>query len=297
MIRPELRELECLLAVAEQLNFSRAARLLNLSQPPLTRHIQSLEYKLGVKLFERDTHSVALTPAGLLYAEDARQILARMDRAAEAIQRSNGGEALRLRLAFVGALLDEALIQIMQRFRRGHPGCQLEISDLAPAEQLKLIASGELDGGFVGALPDRLGGDLQSIAYAQEPLVLALPSEHPLAGAERLGWKQLRGLPWVLVSRSAAPAFRSQFADLNAAYGLKARVVQESVRVPAVLTMVGAGMGVSLVSATTQRLINGAVIFRPLPTPQPILRLAFVYAKRRCKEPLLSFIASLKTGC
>lgn len=294
MIRPELRELECFLAVAELLNFSRAARRLNLSQPPLTRHIQSLEFKLGVKLFERDTHSVALTVTGRLYMEEVRQILARMDRAGEAIQRTSAGQVLRLRLAFVGALLDEDLIQVMQRFRSGNPRCQLEVLDLPPAEQLKLIEPGELDGGFVGARPDHLGKALEVLSYAREPLVLALPPEHPLAGVTRLGWKQLRGLAWVLVSRSSAPAFRSQFADINTEFGLRARVVQEAERVPAILTMVGAGMGVSLVAASAQKLINGGVVFQRMPLPQPFLRLAFVYGKRRCGAPLLSFLFELK---
>ncbi len=294
MIRPELRELECFLAVAELLNFSRAARRLNLSQPPLTRHIQSLEYKLGMKLFERDTHSVALTATGRLYVEDVRQILARMDRAAEAIQRTSAGQVLRLRLAFVGALLDEDLIQVMQRFRSGNPRCQLEVLDLPPAEQLKLIESGELHGGFVGARPDHLGKTLEVLSYSREPLVLALPPEHPLVRGGRLGWKQLRGLPWVLVSRSAAPAFRSQFADINAEFRLGARVIQEAERVPAILTMVGAGMGVSLVAASAQKLVNGGVVFQRMPPPQPFLQLAFVYGKRRSGEPLSSFLSELK---
>ena len=81
MNRPAVRELECFVAVTDCLNFSRAARQLNLSQPPLTRHIQSLEAKLGVKLFQRNTHAVSLTEAGALYREDAQAILSHLDRA------------------------------------------------------------------------------------------------------------------------------------------------------------------------------------------------------------------------
>jgi DNA-binding transcriptional LysR family regulator len=217
-----------------------------------------------------------------------------MDRVAETIQRTSAGQVFRLRLAFVGALLDEDLIQVMQRFRSGNSRCQLEVLDLPPAEQLKLIESGELDGGFVGARPDHLGKTLVVLSYAREQLVLALPPEHPQAGVARLGWKQLRGLAWVLVSRSAAPAFRSQFADINAEFGLGARVVQEAERVPAILTMVGAGMGVSLVASSAQKLIHGGVVFKSMPQPWPFLRLAFAYAKRCRKEPLQSFIAELK---
>ena len=101
MNRIEVRQLECFLAVAEQLNFSKAARQLNLSQPPLTRHVQALEEKLGTKVFQRTTHSVSLTEAGVLFLEDARTILRHLDRATEAARRVNHGETARLRLAFV----------------------------------------------------------------------------------------------------------------------------------------------------------------------------------------------------
>ena len=117
MTRIDTRELESFVAVADHLNFSKAAKQLNLSQPPLTRHVQSLEDKLGSKLFERNTHAVAMTNAGKLFLEDARAILRHLDRAAETIRRSRAGETVRLRLAFVGALLDEKLVRLVQRFR------------------------------------------------------------------------------------------------------------------------------------------------------------------------------------
>ena len=88
MTRPSTVELECFVCVAEQLSFSRAARRLHLSQPPLSRHVQSLEKKLGVRLLERSTRIVSLTVAGTLYLEDARQILTRLDGAAEAVCRA-----------------------------------------------------------------------------------------------------------------------------------------------------------------------------------------------------------------
>jgi DNA-binding transcriptional LysR family regulator len=295
MMRPELRELECFLAVAEELSFSRAARRLNLSQPPLTRHVQSLEEKLDARLFDRDTHSVRLTRSGSLYLEDARQILAQMDRAAESVRRTHAGQTNRLRLAFVGALLDERLIQLTQRFRLANPQCQLEIFDLPPAGQLQGIESGELDGGFVGARPPRLAKGLEALRYAKEPLILALPQGHPLARRHKLAWRNLRGLPWVLISANAAPAFRRQFSEINARFALEARVIQESERLPAVLTMVGAGMGVTLVPLSTQNLAHGCVAFQPLPKPSPLLHLAFVFARENRNPCLPGFLASLKS--
>ena len=175
MTRPDLRELECFVAVADHLNFSNAARQLNLSQPPLTRRIKSLETKLGSALFDRNTHSVSLTGHGKLYLEDARAIIGRLDQASETISRARHGETERLRLAFVGALLDQRLVELIQAFRLAQPACQLQIADLPPSSQLDLLNAGELDGGFVGAKPARPMKDLafatggRSLSYWQYP--------------------------------------------------------------------------------------------------------------------------------
>src|SRR3984957_15875 len=127
MIRPDLRELESFVAVAEHLNFLKEARELNLSQPPLTRRINPRETKFGPTLFERNTHSVSLTGHGRLYLEDPRAIIGRLDQASETIRRARHGETERLRLAFVGALLDQRLIELIQAFRLTQPACQLPI--------------------------------------------------------------------------------------------------------------------------------------------------------------------------
>lgn len=294
MNRADVKELECFVAVADHLNFSRAARQLHLSQPPLTRHIQALEEKLGSKLFDRNTHSVALTEAGHLFLEDARAILGHLDRAQESLRRARQGEKARLRLAFIGALLDTRLVRLIQRFRESHPSCQVEVTDLAPSAQLEALASGTIDGGFIGARPERSSRDLAFVEWNKEPLLLALPEKHPLAKVSTLRWPHLKGLPWVMVSRSAAPAFRQQFAELAEKQGITARIVQESERVPAILTMVAAGSGVTLVPQSVEHLLTKGVIFRRLPSPQPMLHHTFAYRSRETSPALRDFLLLLR---
>lgn len=296
MNRPEIRELESFLAVAEHLNFSKAAKSLHLSQPPLTRHIQTLEEKLGGKLFERNTHAVALTDAGRLFLEDARGILNHLDRAAESVRRARRGEMERLRLAFIGALLDERLVALIQRFRAGRPGCQVQVSDLPPAAQLEALRTGELDGGFIGATPAPLPKGIACTVWSREPLVLAAPEGHALAGERALRWADLKGLPWVMVSRAAAPAFRAQFAELAERHGLAPRIVQESDRVPAILTMVAAGAGVTLVAESARHLLSRGICFRRLPRPEPFLHHTFAYPEAAEPAPLRELLALLKGG-
>ncbi len=294
MSRPGIRELECFVAVADYLNFSRAARHLNLSQPPLTRHIKALEEKLGSKLFERNTHSVALTDGGRLFLEDAHMILGQLDRASETIRRARHGETMRLRLAFIGALLDEKLVRLIRLFREDRPMCQVQVTDLSPAAQLDAIEEGQLDGGFIGAKPTKYSKNIAFAFWGSEPLILALPDNHELTRVRVLHWKHLDGLPWVIVSHQAAPAFRQQFSALVKEHQLSARIVQESDRVPAVLTMVAAGSGVTMVPQAVTHLIPKGVCFRKLPAPQPLLHHAFAYPSRGASKPLREFLALLQ---
>jgi DNA-binding transcriptional LysR family regulator len=294
MERAAVRELECFVATADHLNFSKAARLLNLSQPPLTRHIQALEAKLGAKLFNRNTHAVSLTTAGVLFLEDARSILHQLDRAAEAVRRVSRGETTRLRLAFIGALLDEKLVQLLQRFRMANPNCQVQITDLAPAAQLAAITAGELDGGFIGAKPPANVKGFDFIVWAREPLMLAVPATHELSKVRTLSWAHLRNLNWIMVSRLAAPAFRQQFSELERQYRLLARIVQESDRVPAILTMVAAGNGVTMVPQSVAHLIASGVKFLKLPEPEPSLHHAFAFRTQQVPAPLAEFLKLLK---
>jgi len=290
MDRSTVRELECFLVIAENLNFSRAARQLHLSQPPLTRHIQSLETKLGAKLFTRNTHQVSLTEAGLLFLEDARSILNHLDRAGETIRRLSQGETSRLRLAFIGALLDERLVAVIQRFRESNPTCQVQITDLSPAAQIAAIKAGELDGGFIGAKPEQGMRNFEFIVWATEPLLLGLPERHELSKVRILTWNHMKSRNWVMVSRLAAPAFRQQFAKIEKNHKLAAKIIQESDRVPAILTMVAAGNGITMVPQSVTHLISKGVVFRQLPAPAPMLEHAFAHRPEQHSSVLAAFL-------
>jgi LysR family transcriptional regulator, benzoate and cis,cis-muconate-responsive activator of ben and cat genes len=294
MNRAGIRELECFVAVAEELNFSRAARRLCLSQPPLSRQIRSLEERLGVKLLERNTRTVTLTSAGALFLQDARQVLMRLDGAAAAVRRAAAGEVARLRLAFVGALLDEGLVAVLQSFRTLHPHCQIHLTDLSPAAQLEALASGQVDGAFVGADPGRVKGGIATLVWKREPLLAALPEGHPLARCGKVPLSGLRNEHWVMVSREAAPAYRRQFDELCRRAGWRAHVVQESERVAAVVTMVAAGQGISLLAESFSRHLHPGVVFRPIAGPQPVLDNTFAYRPDAAPGVMADFLKLLR---
>jgi DNA-binding transcriptional LysR family regulator len=290
MNRPDIRELECFVAVAEELNFSRAAARLHMSQPPLSRQIQSLEEKLALRLFERSTRAVSLTPAGALFLEDAREVLTRLDSAADATRRAVAGEGTRLRLAFIGALLDEALVRLLQRFRTSHPGCQIHIADLSAGAQLETVKSGRVDGAFIGAPVKNPGREIAAVTWKRERLLLALPERHPLARSKSVPLATLESESWVMISRNAAPAFRRQFDDLCARADFRPRVVQESDRVAAVLTMVAADQGISLLPESVSRLIGAGAALRPILGEKPMLEHTFIYRTRNANSALADFV-------
>jgi DNA-binding transcriptional LysR family regulator len=289
MNRASTHELECFVAVAEELNFSRAAKRLHLSQPPLSRQIQSLEAKLGIRLLNRNTRTVTLTAGGLLYLEDARQILIRLDGAAASVRRTASGEILRLRLAFVGALLDVGLVLLLKTFRQMHPQCQIHLMDLPPAEQLEALRTGRIDGAFIGAPPRKLDRRISITIWKREPLLLAIPGTHPLVAKKSIQLASIRE-NWVMVSRAAAPAFRQQFDQLCESMSVQPRVVRESDRAAAVLTMVAAEQGISLLPESVSKLIHRDVVFRPLKDKQPLLEHAFAWRSDESHSPVAGLL-------
>lgn len=259
-----LRELECFIAVAEELSFTRAAKRLHLAQPPLSRHVRTLEGKIGAQLFSREPRRISLTPAGRLLYDDVRDIPHRLTAAGEAALQKSLGESARLRLGFVSAVMNDRLVEILHGFRQKFPSVQIMLHDLTPSDQLSGIREGRLDGGFVGvALPERPAG-IRFTAWQREPLVCFLPAGHPLASRKSLALKELADQPFIAVSNEAAPAFASHVRELCSAAGFRPRIILESSRAQAVALMVAAGSGIAVLPASLARFLSTAVTAVPL---------------------------------
>jgi len=289
MNRPSLWELECFVAVAEELHFSNAAKRLHISQPPLSRQIQALEKKLGVQLLRRKTRTVELTLPGEVFLQDAREILRHLDRASSAAHRSGGGETERLRLGFISALLGSDLMEVLRSFRDQRPTCQLELLDLPAADQFSRIQNGTLDGGLIGGVPAKHSSDLKFLVWKTERWLVGLPERHPSSVKAVLSLQELRNEKWVLTSRATAPAFRERIDKLCTAAGFRPRVVLESDRTQAVLAMVAAENGIGMFTETVARLIDRGVVFRPLNTQKAVLQHNLVWQADEHSEALLAF--------
>ncbi len=257
-----LRELECFIAVAEELSFTRAAERLRLAQPPLSRHIKTLEGKLGVALLERSRRHVALTAAGLAFLTEARDILLRLHRAGELAKRAARGETDRIKLGFVSAVLSPELVGIFTRFGKRHPHIRMQLYDLLPSEQVEALARGEIEAGFIGVAPEKLPPGLEVTRWREEELLVFLPPNHPLAARKEVKLAELADEPFVMISAEAAPAYHNHLQRCCFEAGFRPRIVQEAERAQAVAALTAAGAGVAILPASLQRITGNGLPLR-----------------------------------
>src|SRR5471032_799895 len=261
MNTPDLRQLRQFIAVAEHLHYGRAAAALHISQPPLSRSIQDLEARLGARLLERSRRKVELTAAGAWYLEEARQVLARLERAGRSVAERSAVGAGALRIGFVTIADYSVLPGLLSRFKAANPGVSLALRELVTETQLEALGAGDLDLGFV--LPPLPAREVESIAVNREPLVVALPSRHPLA-RERgpLGVRTLAEEPFVMVPANLARGLSDVVLGLCARAGFAPRVAQEAVQMQTVVSLVSSGLGVAIVPASLLNLRRKGVVYR-----------------------------------
>lgn len=294
MIDFSMRELECFLAVAEELSFTRAARRLRLSQPPLSRHIQALEGKLGTKLFQRSPRNVSLTAAGRAFLADTKGTLTQLQRACDSAKRAGRGETARLSIGFVSAVLNPLLIQIFQDYRARHMDVQLTLHDSPPADQLQALVEGRLDGGFVGSTPENRTANLVFIPWSREPLLACVPPQHRLAKSRSVALAQLSEEAFVRVSPESAPCFAAQIQRLCGDAGFRPKVVHEAIRGQAVAVMVAAGVGIALLPASLARNCGDSIVAVPISDRAASVTYVFAHREGPLEEPLLGFVKELQ---
>jgi DNA-binding transcriptional LysR family regulator len=257
----DMSHVRSFVALAAELNFSRAARRLNMTQPPLSRQMKLLEQQLDVILFERTSRRVVLTPAGRAFLPEAQKMLAQSEAAIVATRRAARGSAGTIRIGFVGAATYSFLPAFITRTRASAPHIELELVQMETAEQMKAINEEEVDLGFSRPL---IGAHhLDSLCVAREPMMLAVPKAHPLAAKRRPALSLLNGEPFVMFAPQAR-YLHNKLTQLLADGAVAPRVVQSMTHSQAILSLVSAGIGLAIVPAETQNACFNDVVFRPL---------------------------------
>ncbi|NBA94014.1 LysR family transcriptional regulator [Pseudomonas sp. R5(2019)] len=263
----ELRHLRYFIAVAEELHFGRAAQQLGISQPPLSQQIQALEQEVGARLFERTNRRVALSEAGRLFLEEARQVLAQVDKAADVARRAQLGELGELKIGFTAsAPFNSSIPQAIYHFRQQFPAVHLNLQEMSSREIAEALVNKTIEVGLMRPLP--LPEGLVVSELAREPLMAVLSAQHPLAqGAGGLQLAALADEPFVFFPRTFGSGLHAQLLSLARQAGFTPHFAQEALEVMTIIALVAAGLGVSVLPSSYQRMRIDGVVYRTLLDP------------------------------
>ena len=288
----DIRQLEAVVAIADELHFGRAAVRLGIAQPPLSQRVQRLERELGVTLFDRNRHGVTVTPAGAEIVAHARRIVAdtqRLDRIARGVRAGTHGT---LTIGAVGSAFYAALPELLAGSREKLPDLTLRIKEVETPQQVAALRAGELDIGFLRPPVD---ADLDTRIVWREPLIVALPSAHPLAAEPAIDVALIAAEPIVFFNRDSGAGYWDQVNSLLRTAGRTLEPAAHADHVTTMLGMVALSIGITIVPSSARTFHLAGVTYRPL-HPHTDLPLAAATAPATRTPQIESFLTTLPSG-
>lgn len=273
----ELSQLRCFVATAEELHFSRAAKRLNMTQPPLSRQIKALEQSLGVILLARTNRSVRLTAAGELFLPEARRILDLTESAARWTRRVWKGETGVIRLGFTASTVYDDLPRLLAATKRELPEVKILLQEMVSKHQRDALLSDRLDAALIRPPIDI--GQLTAERVRTDPFVAAIHREHPLANRPLIRVIDFDEQDFIMFSAEGAPYTNTILTDLFQAQRVKPNIVHQLDQNHSIVALVAAGLGCALVPASMRSLRFDTVIFRPVEM-NPVISLELYLAWR-----------------
>ena len=284
----ELRHLRYFVAVAEELNFRRAAERLHLAQPPLSTQIKSLEEEIGVQLLERSTRSVKLTSSGRAFLEEARLVLAAAERAQQSARKAGAGLTGTLRLGVLAPAATSRLAGILRTYRQKFPGVQLLLHEATSTEQLQRLQGDLLDVGLLR--PPVESPDLESHFFEESPMVLALPSGHRLARVRKIAWRDFHNEQLVMIHPALQHGYYNPFLEECAKAGATPMVGQYANDVQSKMWLISAGFGIAPTTKTIAEVRRPGLVFRDLPGVLPLVQTLLVWKRSNSAPVLRNFL-------
>ena len=292
---PSVKQLQCFLAVAYALNFRQAAERLNMTQPPLTRHIQSLEALLHQQLFSRSTHAVSLTEDGRSLVARAEKILADLDAlSADALSRPHP-----LRIGLTRTLDFTRIAPVAARLAQLDAGDEIDSPDLTSARLLQCLAQNRLDLVLTG---EKGAGEQENVRYrwiCREPLLIALPTTHPASRQQQVSLDAVSDLPLFWFARRANPAFFDKCEQVFAKLKTPLKKVNEPDDSLTMLAHIARGKGFALLPQSKCAFNQEGLCYRPLRDDQAQRLHIDVYAATRrddARPALLQALEKLSDG-
>ena len=256
----EVREARYFIAVAEELNFGRAAERLQMSQPPLSAAVKAIEKRLGVLLMNRTTRHVVLTSAGTVFLDRCRRLVAAAEDAESAARLAAEGQLGELRIGAVTTAFTHVLPRALPSYARSHPNVDVTVREVDTYLGSELLQRREIDIAVVRHGPARPW--LRHVTLTSEPFVLAAPADWELPRGVQKDLGKAAALPWVWIPRSGTPDYHDQVAACCRNAGFTPRATHLAQSISSQLAMVAAGLGVALVPASSAAVQDGIASVR-----------------------------------
>jgi DNA-binding transcriptional LysR family regulator len=272
---PELRLVRYFVAVAEELPFGRAAHRLRMAQPGLSQQIRSLEQQLGVRLLDRTSRQVRLTPAGSLLLDEGRRLLAQAERTADQVRRAGLGQVGRVTVAAIGSATYDVIPHLLREHRKRYPDVEVLLREMSTPAQVQALRGGEIDVGFL-----RLPADVDELVahvVREERMALMLPESHPLTALREIPLRALAHERLIVFPASPRPSWVDTVIAACREAGFEPHVAQEAMESATVVSFVAAGIGIAPVPEGLLPLARPGVITRLVASPAPVTQLAVVH--------------------
>ena len=280
-----IEQLKCFVAVSKELNFRKAAQNLNMSQPPVTRHIINLEYNLKTKLFERNSRSVKLTKDGMVFLTHATEIISRIEDASKVITNNKDKLTGSISLGFVPSMANDILPIIATYLKEKLPQIKLIFKEYMSYEQVPALNAGNLDIGLT-----RLPKDLNSFNYSRvvsEPYFLVVNKNNPLSKKNDLSINDLHNIDFIMYDAIIGRYSFELLSSLFLNSGIKPNFVQYVSQPSVFLGLVKASLGVALLAGSAKQISPENVVFKEIKLPEWVRADVYLATKKEPQNDLI----------
>lgn len=288
----ELRQLRYFLAVAADLNFTRAAARIGIAQPPLSQQISALEKEIGTPLFTRSKRGVTLTAAGDAFIAYAQRAVTAAEKAADVARGVSRGQLGLLSVGAVFSALYTVVPPTLRILLKSHPQIQVQFQEMTIRQQVASLEAGQID---LAILRGNIhNANITTYTLMNESFVAALPPEHPLTKNSEVALTDLAKYPFIIVSPSFNRDFSRITMSMFAQLGGDLNIIQEVADMHTLLAFVGADIGVAVVPASMQALNISSVAYRPLIQTTATTSLRLAWLKETPSKIVMPFVEAAR---